>query len=133
MMYCVDILDALTRDFFARKGNPIEDAAELNEVQLHQDRPGYEPISSTLWRQREEYCARVIQIIWKRFVDKKKHARLMASQQPQESASRSPAEPGTSTADHLLTTVVTNETRGSNPSIRVTSRSPSISSRITDV
>lgn len=125
MMYCVDILDALTRDFFARKGNPIEDAAELNEVQMHQDRPGYEPVSSTLWRQREEYCARVIQIIWKRFVQKKKQARLLAEQQQQ--SPDAPAETGTSTAaDHLLTTVVTNETKGC-------PRSPSISSRVTDV
>jgi voltage-gated sodium channel type II alpha len=58
MMYCVDILDALTRDFFARKGNPIEETVEVNEVQVATDRPGYEPVSSTLWRQREEYCAR---------------------------------------------------------------------------
>ena len=28
--------------------------------------PGYEPISSTLWRQREEYCARMIQTAWRR-------------------------------------------------------------------
>ena len=30
------------------------------------DRPGYDPISSTLWRQREEYCARMIQSVWRR-------------------------------------------------------------------
>lgn len=67
MMYCVDILDALTRDFFARKGNVIEpEAVELTEVTPMQDRPGYEPVSSTLWRQREEYCARLIQHAWRR-------------------------------------------------------------------
>jgi voltage-gated sodium channel type II alpha len=66
MMYCVDILDALTRDFFARKGNQIEEAVEVNEVQVATDRPGYEPVSSTLWRQREEYCARLIQNAWRR-------------------------------------------------------------------
>lgn len=64
MMFCVDILDALTKDFFARKGNPIEETGDLepgrpNEV-------GYEPVSSTLWRQREEYCARLIQHAWRR-------------------------------------------------------------------
>lgn len=63
-MFCVDILDALTKDFFARKGNPIEETADIevgrpNEV-------GYEPVSSTLWRQREEYCARLIQHAWRR-------------------------------------------------------------------
>ncbi|XP_053672771.1 sodium channel protein para [Anopheles nili] len=67
MMFCVDILDALTKDFFARKGNPIEESAELGEVQQRPDEVGYEPVSSTLWRQREEYCARLIQHAWKRY------------------------------------------------------------------
>ncbi|XP_055537078.1 sodium channel protein para isoform X39 [Wyeomyia smithii] len=66
MMFCVDILDALTKDFFARKGNPIEETAELGEVQTRPDEVGYEPVSSTLWRQREEYCARVIQHAWRK-------------------------------------------------------------------
>merc|ERR1719245_86348 len=66
LCYCVDVLDALTKDFFARKGNPVEETAELGEVTAHTDRPGYEPISSTLWRQREDYCARLIQTAWRR-------------------------------------------------------------------
>jgi voltage-gated sodium channel type II alpha len=65
-MYCVDILDALTKDFFARKGNAIEETAELAEVQPRPDEAGYEPVSSTLWRQREEYCARLIQHAWRK-------------------------------------------------------------------
>merc|ERR1719219_529198 len=64
--FCVDVLDALTKDFFARKGNPVEETAELGEVTAQADRPGYDPISSTLWRQREEYCARLIQSAWRR-------------------------------------------------------------------
>merc|ERR1712241_748293 len=66
LCFCVDVLDALTKDFFARKGNPVEETAELGEVTAHTDRPGYEPISSTLWRQREDYCARLIQGAWRR-------------------------------------------------------------------
>lgn len=67
MMFCVDILDALTKDFFARKGNPIEESAELGEVAPGRpDEIGYEPVSSTLWRQREEYCARLIQNAWRK-------------------------------------------------------------------
>ena len=66
LCYCVDVLDALTKDFFARKGNPVEETAELGEVTAQADRPGYEPISSTLWRQREEYCARMIQSVWRK-------------------------------------------------------------------
>lgn len=44
----------------------MEETAELGEVTAHSDRPGYEPISSTLWRQREDYCARLIQGAWRR-------------------------------------------------------------------
>ncbi|UYV77086.1 para [Cordylochernes scorpioides] len=66
-VYCVDILDALTRDFFARKGNVIEETAELTEAVPNKDIEGYEPISSTTWRQREEYAARVIQQAWRRY------------------------------------------------------------------
>lgn len=66
LMFCVDILDALTKDFFARKGNEIEETAELSEVQARPNEVGYEPVSSTLWRQREEYCARLIQNAWRK-------------------------------------------------------------------
>lgn len=66
MMFCVDILDALTKDFFARKGNPIEESGELGEVAPRSDEPEYDPVSSTLWRQREEYCARLIQNAWRK-------------------------------------------------------------------
>ena len=38
----------------------------LPQVTAHTDRPGYEPISSTLWRQREDYCARLIQSAWRK-------------------------------------------------------------------
>ncbi|XP_068916802.1 sodium channel protein para-like isoform X3 [Tenebrio molitor] len=67
LMFCVDILDALTKDFFARKGNEIEETAELSEVQPRQNEPGYEQVSSTLHRQREEYCARLIQNAWRKY------------------------------------------------------------------
>ena len=40
LCYCVDVLDALTKDFFARKGNPVEETAELGEVTAQADRPG---------------------------------------------------------------------------------------------
>lgn len=65
-MFCVDILDALTKDFFARKGNPIEETGDFEGVNTRPDEIGYEPVSSTLWRQREEYCARLIQHAWRK-------------------------------------------------------------------
>lgn len=48
-------------------GNPIEEAVEIGEIQTRPDEVDYEPVSSTLWRQREEYCARVIQNAWKKY------------------------------------------------------------------
>lgn len=66
LMFCVDILDALTKDFFARKGNPIEETAELGDVNPRAGEVGYQQVSSTLWRQREEYCARLIQNAWRK-------------------------------------------------------------------
>lgn len=66
LMFCVDILDALTKDFFARKGSPIEETGDFEGVNTRPDEIGYEPVSSTLWRQREEYCARLIQHAWRK-------------------------------------------------------------------
>ena len=40
----------------------IEETGELGEVTAHADRVGYEPISSTLWRQREDYCVILISL-----------------------------------------------------------------------
>lgn len=48
-------------------GNPIEETAEIGEIQTRPDEVDYEPVSSTLWRQREEYCAMVIQNAYKKY------------------------------------------------------------------
>ena len=64
MIHCVDILDALTKHF-------LTTAWDANETELQVDlkkgpeKKNYHPISSTLKRQRENYCARVIQSAWK--------------------------------------------------------------------
>ena len=34
-VFCSDILDALTQDFFARKGNPIEEPAHVEEIKVN--------------------------------------------------------------------------------------------------
>ena len=34
MVFCTDILDALTQDFFARKGNPIEEPSHVEEIKV---------------------------------------------------------------------------------------------------
>lgn len=74
MCYCVDILDALTKDFFARKGHVIEETAELAEV-APAKLGEFEHISSTLWRQREVYCAAIIQQCWREYRERKTRAK----------------------------------------------------------
>lgn len=84
LVFCVDVLDALTKDFFARKGNPIEETADIGEVAPANDRPGYEPVSSTLWRQREEYCARLIQQAWRKHRQHRDYSSLSGTESHEE-------------------------------------------------
>lgn len=63
LMYCVDILDALTDDFAYQHGHPV---GWNYDMPVRPDVVGYEPVSCTLWRQREEYCARKIQNAWRK-------------------------------------------------------------------
>lgn len=64
---CVDILDALTKNFLGTK----EEAMELGDLK-GPGRINYHPISSTLQRQREIFTIRIIQRTWRNFVMKKK-------------------------------------------------------------
>ncbi|KAL6432412.1 hypothetical protein ACFW04_006775 [Cataglyphis niger] len=124
LMFCVDILDALTKDFFARKGNPIEETGELAEVQPRPDEAGYEPVSSTLWRQREEYCARLIQNAWR----KHKQQRLGG---PSEESD----DPDTDLCVRQTKVLVESDGYVTKNGHRVVihSRSPSVTSRTADV
>ncbi|XP_031365068.1 sodium channel protein para isoform X22 [Apis dorsata] len=123
MMFCVDILDALTKDFFARKGNPIEETAEL-EVQTRPGETGYEPVSSTLWRQREEYCARLIQNAWR----KHKQQRLGGPSEESDDADTDPRVRQTAVLVESDGFVTKNGHR-----VVIHSRSPSVTSRTADV
>lgn len=127
----MDILDALTRDFFARKGNAIEtETVELSEGQLHHhDRPGYEPISSTLWRQREEFCARKLQSAWRKYSNKKKMKNLgtlEATESPKSSFQFQPTTIFVSGVDEI-------SSGDKIPTVMITPRSPSQTSRISDL
>ncbi|KAF3425644.1 hypothetical protein E2986_04253 [Frieseomelitta varia] len=123
MMFCVDILDALTKDFFARKGNPIEESSDL-EVQTRPGEVGYEPVSSTLWRQREEYCARLIQNAWR----KHKQQRLGGPSEESDDADTDPRVRQTAVLVESDGFVTKNGHR-----VVIHSRSPSVTSRTADV
>ncbi|XP_076763443.1 sodium voltage-gated channel paralytic isoform X27 [Xylocopa sonorina] len=123
MMFCVDILDALTKDFFARKGNPIEETTEL-EGQKRPEVSDYEPVSSTLWRQREEYCARLIQNAWR----KHKQQRLGGPSEESDDADTDPRVRQTAVLVESDGFVTKNGHR-----VVIHSRSPSVTSRTADV
>ncbi|CAG0912694.1 unnamed protein product [Notodromas monacha] len=129
LVYCVDILDALTKDFFARKGNPIEESPELGNITPHADRPGYDPISSTLWRQREEHCVRMIQRLWRHNRVLKQQRRLPALPAPHDAGGTALPPPPQDTE------IVLDGAGQSSTGHKVVlhSRSPSVSSRSTDV
>lgn len=65
-VHCVDILDALTKNFLGTGG---EDAGELAEI-TGPKRKNYCPVSSTLQRQRQVCCARIIQRAWRQYLSK---------------------------------------------------------------
>ncbi|XP_011504558.1 PREDICTED: sodium channel protein para [Ceratosolen solmsi marchali] len=137
LMFCVDILDALTKDFFARKGNAIEETGELAEVQTRPGEVGYEPVSSTLWRQREEYCARLIQNAWR------KHKQQRHGDSDLDGADQSHDADGDGDGDGdggdgvVMQTAVLVESDGfvtkNGHRVVIHSRSPSVTSRTADV
>jgi len=56
-IHCIDILDALTKNFL---GGDLA-TGELGDLKKAPDRIDYQPISSLMKRQRENYAASVIQ------------------------------------------------------------------------
>ena len=66
MVNCLDILDALTRNFLGTSGETSGELAKLKES------AGYKPISNTLHRQREIYCAKIIQRAWRKYAASKR-------------------------------------------------------------
>ena len=75
-VHCVDILDALTKNFLGTGGDAGGDL-EMGGAK-GPTRKDYVPVSSTLKRQREIVCARIIQRSWANFVKRKKEARALA-------------------------------------------------------
>jgi len=62
-VHCVDILDALTKNFL---GTADDDGGDLADIAPGPERKDYQPIGSTLQRQRQIYCVRIIQKAWRR-------------------------------------------------------------------
>jgi hypothetical protein len=65
LVYCVNILDALTKNFFASKGAAIEETQDLAEIAPKKQE--FDHISTTLLRQHEIVAATIIQRAWRKY------------------------------------------------------------------
>jgi len=72
-VHCVDILDALAKNFLSAGGSVT---ADIGDTRRARGRKNYKPISSMIRRQREVYCAHVIQRAWTRYVERKRAAEV---------------------------------------------------------
>jgi len=69
-IHCIDILDALTKNFL---GGDLA-TGELGDLKKAPDRNDYHPVSSLLKRQREIYASSVIQKAWSRYLERNRAA-----------------------------------------------------------
>lgn len=69
-VHCIDILDALTKNFL---GTPLDTTEMVDLKKSGPERRDYVPVSSTLRRQRQNYCAIIIQNAWREYL--KRHGR----------------------------------------------------------
>ena len=63
MVHCVDILDALTKNCL---GTPL-DSSQLVDLKNNLHRNNYNPMTSTLRRQRADFCAKIVQRTWRAY------------------------------------------------------------------
>ena len=81
-VHCVDILDALTKNFL---GTTSAAAGELGDVKKGPEMAAYRVVDSTMQRRRAEFCARLIQSAWRSHVEWKKSERERRLREAEES------------------------------------------------
>ena len=64
-VHCIDILDALTKNFL---GTPLDTTEMVDLKKSGPERRDYVPVSSTLRRQRQNYCTIIIQNAWREYL-----------------------------------------------------------------
>jgi len=64
-VHCIDILDALTKNFL---GTPLDTTEMVDLKKSGPKRSDYVPVSSTLRLQRQNYCAVIIQSAWREYL-----------------------------------------------------------------
>ncbi|GFW04359.1 sodium channel protein para [Trichonephila clavipes] len=69
LVFYADVMDALTRDFMSHKAHLVEIPDSIPGL-LDTKGKTLKKIGSTLWRQRQNHCAYVIQRAWRRYTGK---------------------------------------------------------------
>ncbi|GFY41911.1 sodium channel protein para [Trichonephila inaurata madagascariensis] len=69
LVFYADVMDALTRDFMSHKAHLVEIPDSIPGL-LDNKGKTLKKIGSTLWRQRQNHCAYVIQRAWRRYTGK---------------------------------------------------------------
>jgi len=87
-VHCVDILDALAKNFLSAGGSVT---ADIGDTRKARGRKNYNPVSSMIRRQREIYCAHVIQRAWTHYVERKRAAEEAAAAEAQATPAAAPA------------------------------------------
>jgi len=72
---CVDVLDALTKNTLGTAAEGAEDLSEL----LFWRRRSRQVAGTTLERRRQQYCATLIQVAWRRHVERRRAARKQST------------------------------------------------------
>merc|ERR1712142_435255 len=83
-VHCVDILAALTKNYLGT----LDDPSAESSAQPEAEKVDYNPISSTLRRQKEHFAARIIQRAWRRYRANRPHSSLPPPPSYEESCKR---------------------------------------------
>jgi len=95
VVHCVDILDAVARNFLTSGG---EASTDLGDFRKGPGRKDYRPISSTMKRQREIFCAHLIQDAWRGYRNTKRRKEMGVNEGGKRSSIRLNSIPETVTS-----------------------------------
>jgi hypothetical protein len=84
-VHCVDVLDALTKNLLGTTDDAVGELSNMATAVMKHERK-YAQSGTTMERQRQRYCAKVIQVTWRRHMIRKREQRTGCS------STRDPAE-----------------------------------------
>lgn len=69
LVFYADVMDALTRDFMSHRAHLLE-TSDVTPGLRNNEGKTLKKIGSSLWRQRQNYCAYIIQKAWRQYTGK---------------------------------------------------------------